>query len=197
MSRRRFIGMGWHLDVGPGVPAHVPRALSGDAHRAGAVVLVALNAWGPGEGGTAFLPGSHKWVERELLGRAEKGLPPPTHQELNLFAANGMRALTEANRVMLPSCACGAALVGTPHAPLSCSFGALVRQSCGGGGGGGASPLHEVEGSPPQTPALVQQVVCEEGSVLLFHPFLIHTGTLNLGKECRLLLNGMARVVVC
>lgn len=196
VSRRRFIGMGWHLDVGPGVPAELPRALTGDAHRAGAVVLVALNDWGPGEGGTAFLPGSHRWIEKELRDRSDKGLPPPSHQELNLFAANGMRGLTESGRVLLPSCGCGAALVGTPHAPLTCTFGALVRKSCevGLGGDGSVSPLHECgEVLPP--PALVQQVVCKEGSVFLFHPFLIHTGTLNLGKDCRLLLNGMARVV--
>ena len=127
VSRRRHVGTGWHLDIGPGASPEAARSAGGgggappDAHRAGAVLLVALSDWLPGGGGTALLPGSHAWVAGELRARAARGAPPPSHQELNLFFAQQLRARTEAGGVLLPSCACGAALAG-------------------GGGGGRARP---------------------------------------------------------
>jgi len=192
-----------------------------DAHLAGAILLLALSDWGPGEGGTAVIPGSHKWVGGELEGRARAGLPPPSHQDLNLLFAQRLRSLAEAGRVLLPSCTCGAPLVGMEVGAAqraggssatyahTCSFAARVEAAVsemsvggsgsggggGGGGGGGAGPTAAGEGGSrlPES-LLVQQVVCKRGDVLLLHPLALHSGTLNLGAGVRLMLNGMVRL---
>ena len=183
VSRRRHVGAGWHLDVGPGVPASSPRTLSPfeDEHAAGCVVLLALNNWANGEGGTCILPGSHHWVARELMSREVSGAPI-THQELNLWAATHMRRLTEEGKVMLQSCTCDGTIKYCPFTQL--------LQECVASSLKGASPLHDSD--PPAV--IVQQLVCPPGSICLLHPLMIHSGTLNLGPNVRLLLNGMARL---
>jgi len=193
VSRRRFRGLGWHLDVGPGVPSSVPRAAGGaDGHRAGVVVLVALSRSPAGAGGTAVIPGSHKWVGARL---AELGEAP--HEDLNVWAAAALRRATERERrVLLPSCACGAAL-GGGGARCSFSQAAAAAAAAAGepaaprGAGEGATPLHE--GS--EAPIYVQQFCAEEGDILLFHPLLLHGGTTNEATWARLMLNGMARTL--
>jgi hypothetical protein len=216
VSRRRHVGTGWHLDIGPGVspeaaraPPRAPGAPCPDAHRAGAVLLLALSPWAAGEGGTAVLPGSHRWVEGELRARAAAGAPLPSHQQLNLHFAREMRARTEAGRVLLPACACGAALAGLAArgsgsgggggAPAhACSYAALVAaQALGAPGTFVAPPASAAGGAAPAPPPaiLCQQAVCPSGSILLLHPLALHSGTLNLSAAgaVRLMLNGMAR----
>jgi hypothetical protein len=63
VSRRRWVGRGWHLDVGPEFGNHEVRTLAGD-YRQGLVVLILLSDSAPGCGGTAVLSGSHKWVHQ-------------------------------------------------------------------------------------------------------------------------------------
>ena len=188
VSRRRFLGLGWHLDVGPGVPASAPRAPGGgDAHRAGAVVLVALSPCPAGAGGTAVIAGSHKWVAARL---AEVGGAP--HEALNVWAATALRRAAEKERrVLLPSCACGAALGGGGG---RCAFAAAAAAAAAAGApapGGGLSPLHEGSAEP----IYVKQFCGEAGDVLIFHPLLLHGGTTVEVPWCRLMLNGMARTV--
>ena len=38
---------------------------------------------------------------------------------------------------------------------------------------------------------IIEQAVYEAGTVILLHPWLIHSGTTNFGEEPRLMLNGM------
>ena len=203
VSRRRHVGTGWHLDVGPGVSPDAVRTLhTRDEHAAGAVLLVALSDWQPAEGGTAILPGSHKWVEAHLRASAAAGLPSPTHQQLNLHFAQLLRAHTEAGKVLLPSCACGAQLVGTPLSPPAhaCAFAdslqAHLEAAAAAAAATHAPPTDSTSSTLP--PLLhVQQLVCPAGSILLMHPLALHSGTLNLSTRgaVRLMLNGMARTV--
>jgi hypothetical protein len=190
VSRRRFLGLGWHIDVGPGVPSSVPRAAGGvDGHRAGAVLLVALSPCPAGGGGTALLPGSHRWVAARL---AALGQAP--HEELNVWAAAALRRATERERrVLLPSCACGAdAGGGGGGCAFACAAAAAAAAAAAepAEGGGGLTPLDEGSAAP----IYAQQFVGEPGDVLIFHPLLLHSGTSNEAAWPRLMLNGMARL---
>jgi ectoine hydroxylase-related dioxygenase (phytanoyl-CoA dioxygenase family) len=164
VSRRRWAGLGWHLDVGPGFANDEARRTAGDA-RQGLVLLLLLSDCAAGGGGTAMLPGSHAWVYEELARGEAAGRPPPTHEALNAAAVARLRALTERGRVVLPPC-------GGARAPLPAE--------AWGGGCDGAAPL------------LVEQVVGRAGDVVLMHPLLLHTGTTNCAAAPRLMANGMA-----
>ena len=41
---------------------------------------------------------------------------------------------------------------------------------------------------------MIEQVVGRAGSVVVMHPWLIHSGTTNLSSEPRLMANGMVRI---
>ena len=58
------------------------------------VLLVLLSDCGPGEGGTALVPGSHFACFAELE-RAAEAHSCPTHEELNRSFVQRMRTLTE------------------------------------------------------------------------------------------------------
>jgi hypothetical protein len=165
VSRRRWAGGGWHVDVGPGFGNDEPRTRAGDA-RQGAVVLVLLSDCAAGGGGTALLPGSHRWVAAEVAARAAAGGAPYTHEDLNAWCVARMRALTEAGRVLLPGCGAKAAPAGDGDWPAW-------------GGGGDVT---------------VEQVIGAAGDVVLLHPLLLHSGTTNACAAPRLMLNGMARI---
>ncbi len=166
VSRRRWAGGGWHVDVGPGFGNDEPRTPAGDC-RQGAVLLVLLSDCAAGAGGTALLPGSHKWVAAEVAARAAAGGAPYSHEELNAWCVARMRALTEAGRVLLPGCAAAATDAADGDWP-----------PWGGGGGGVA----------------VEQVTGAAGDIVLLHPLLLHSGTTNVSSTPRLMLNGMARI---
>lgn len=108
VSRRRWAGLGWHLDVGPGFANDEVRRPCGDA-RQGVVLLLLLSDCAAGGGGTALLPGSHSWVHAELVRAEAAGEQLPTHEALNAWAVARLRALTESGRVALPPCGAGAA----------------------------------------------------------------------------------------
>jgi len=189
ISRRRHIGSGWHLDVGPGVSSSAHRSIPPhqDAHAAGAVLLIALNNLQTGHGGTAFIPGSHLWVQKAMCDREASGSPRYTHEELNVWVASSMRSATESGRVLLPSCQCGG--LSSSHTKSPCNFAQLVQNSLSA----------SISGWSPfcgshKSQVLIQQMVCEEGSILLMHPLLVHSGSLNLGPRVRLLINGMVRL---
>lgn len=86
VSRRRFRGKGWHVDIGPGFPTDAKRLAAGHPLQ-GMIVLVLLSDWKPGAGGTAMVPGSHFWVARKLQQAGSTGI---VHRELNMWCANTM-----------------------------------------------------------------------------------------------------------
>lgn len=81
VNRRRVLGKGWHVDIGPGFCTDKCRTLTGDPKQ-GVVVLVLLSDWNAGGGGTAFIRGSHLWVSEFLKQKHPHGV---THQELNTW----------------------------------------------------------------------------------------------------------------
>ena len=151
--------------MGPGFLNDEPRVPAGDC-RQGAVLLVLLSDCAAGAGGTALLPGSHRWVAAEVAARAAAGGAPHTHEELNAWCVARMRALTEAGRVMLPGCAAAAAEATGGEWPAW-------------GGGGDVA---------------VEQVTGAAGDIVLLHPLLLHSGTTNASNSPRLMLNGMTRI---
>ena len=173
VSRRRWAGGGWHLDVGPGFANTERRSLAGDV-RQGVIVLVLLSDCGPGAGGTALLPLSHHWVASEMRAREAAALPAYSHEELNNLCVARMRAMNETGRLLLPGCAgaVAGADAGADAPGLSAGGGALW-------GGDG--------------PVCAEQVTGRAGDVILLHPLLLHSGTTNCAQQPRQMLNGMAR----
>eukprot|EP00606_Chrysophyceae_sp_TOSAG23-5_P001269 GSChrysophyteH2.ASY1.ANO1.1201.1 assembled CDS len=105
VNRRRVCGKGWHIDIGPGFDLAWHRTLEGHAFQ-GLVLLVLLNDWLPGMGGTALATGSHKWVEgqiREAEAEAEAGAEAGTtglaHKELNQRCIDHMTRLARSKKV--------------------------------------------------------------------------------------------------
>jgi len=166
--------MGWHLDVGPGFGNGEVRTAGGDP-RQGVILLVLLSDCSAGGGGTALLPGSHRWVQAEVERAARAGEAPHTHESLNAWCVARLRALTEGGRVLLPGCHAGG------------GGGNGDGDTAGGGGGG--------DGGCGETGAarhLCEQVTGAAGDVILLHPLLLHSGTANASRAPRLMLNGMA-----
>jgi hypothetical protein len=159
VSRRRFAGKGWHIDSGPGFANDEVRACCGDP-RQGVVLLVALNDWKAGGGGTALVAGSQLAVFDHMT----RAAAPLSHEALNTWVVERMRALAEAGRVELVN--------GDTSARVD------------------ASPL--LEGGDGVL--RVSQVLASAGDIFLLHPLLVHCGTSNETSAPRLMLNGMARV---
>jgi hypothetical protein len=178
VSRRRVLSKGWHIDVGPGFPSDGVRTSKGDP-RQGPIVLLLLTDCAPGEGGTAIIAGSHRWVLRELL-RAEAAGSPPTHEALNLWAVRRLRTATEAGRVLIDpqhacDCACSASgSAATPSVELHAEHPDPLHPEC-------ALSLH------------VQQVSGRAGDVVVLHPLALHSGTQVRSDRVRLMANGVAR----
>ena len=65
VSRRRFRGKGWHIDVGPGFPNDGIRHEYGHPFQC-VVLLLLLTDSEEGGGGTVMIPGSHLMVAKKL-----------------------------------------------------------------------------------------------------------------------------------
>ena len=76
--------------------------------RQGPVIIVLLSDCEAGEGGTAYVPGSHF----PLLSLKEAGASPHTHETVNEEFARRMRALTEGGRVALEAKEVAEGMVG-------------------------------------------------------------------------------------
>ena len=151
VNRRRVRGKGWHVDIGPRFQTTWSRKLSGHFNQ-GVIILVFLSNSRKGVGGTAIIPGSHRWVAEKLASHELEGI---CHQELNSWA---MSAVLESQR-------CDA---------LNLNYRANTNEI-----------------SRPQL-GIIEQIVCEAGTAVLLHPWLIHSGTTNMGNAPRLMINGMA-----
>ena len=63
VNRRRVLGKGWHVDIGPGFDAKAQRSINGHPMQ-GLILLVLLTDSHEGGGGTAFVRGSHRSIIR-------------------------------------------------------------------------------------------------------------------------------------
>eukprot|EP00946_MAST-07B_sp_MAST-7B-sp1_P001218 g1218.t1 len=164
VSRRRFRGKGWHVDIGPGFSTDAPRTVRGHPYQ-GLVVLILLSDWLPGGGGTAMVPGSQEWVRQRLEAAGPGGI---VHQELNAYCVRQMIEKVRAGNVMIP-------VSEARPAQDALSSSSMVEHSNNG-------------------KILLHQVCGKAGDVVLMHPWLVHSGTTNLRSTPRLMANGMVRV---
>ena len=98
VSRRRFRGKGWHIDVGPGFPNDGIRTSEGHPFQA-AILLLLLSDCSEGEGGTAIIPGSHHWVSNKLAECGDAGIP---HSELNQWCVEKVLEQEKSGALRLP-----------------------------------------------------------------------------------------------
>lgn len=182
INRRRVVGKGWHVD---------------SFHAHAVVLLVLLSDWAPGCGGTAIIPGTHAWVYRRWLqmqaqehvdARGDDGataapvrMPDDAaaQRDLNSWVTRSMRALTEQGRVRLMHVGPDAAAMLDPPADAP------------------APSIHDWVASEhviADGAVSAVQIVGRAGDVVLMHPLLIHSGTMNLGQGARILANGLARL---
>ena len=82
VNRRRVEHRGWHVDIGPGFDTSARRTSAGHRYQ-GAVLLLLLSDWAPGEGGTAVVARSHEWVAARLC---EEGPAGVAHDQLSVWA---------------------------------------------------------------------------------------------------------------
>ena len=181
INRRRVVGRGWHLDVGPGFPNTGFRTCKGDV-RQGVVLLLLLSDWPTGGGGTVIVPGSHGWAYAKIKASDEddgdddgvdnqNGL---SHERLNEWLVKRMRVLAERSQVNLYN-----------------GFGSstdLSSQSAGSP----TLPMWGADGPSDGNPLPAIQITGLKGDIVLLHPLLAHSGTMNLSAFPRLLANGMA-----
>ncbi len=181
------------------------------ARRLGCVLVVLLSDWAPGGGGTALIPGSHAWIDRELRRRRHRGEEPPTHAQLNAWLVQQMRVVSEAGRLRLPSCSCSTPESNSPSAEASqdpardhapqCSYAASVdnmldafwthhdpdpalNSAVTGDAGSGDTV-------PPDL-LYATQLTGRAGDIAILHPWTVHSGTTNCSPSlARVMLNGM------
>ena len=85
VNRRRVLGKGWHVDIGPGFDAKAQRSINGHPMQ-GLILLVLLTDSHEGGGGTAFVRGSHRSIIRNGFRENVFGEENGTNQDLNNFA---------------------------------------------------------------------------------------------------------------
>ena len=180
VNRRRFLNKGWHIDVGPGFPNAGPRTVAGD-YRQGVVMLVLLSDCFAGCGGTALVPRSHFSVLSELEGAEIPGASVQSHEQVNTAFVKRMRVLTETKKVVLQCSSCAE----THETPCCFPGPASLERGTLGEAAGQVGPV-----------VRVTQIVGRAGDIILMHPLLLHSGTMNAGWSPRIMANGMARVKV-
>lgn len=192
VSRRRWLNKGWHIDIGPGFPNDGIRSVRGDPHQ-GVVLLLLLTDWLPGGGGTAMIPYSHFWPLRELQ-RVAGTNTSLAHEQLNRHFVDVLRTVTEAGRVVLHCCCQN----GSHH---SAEAAAAVAAPCPAADN--CKRLSDIPSSQRRLPndiegccepILVEQVVGKVGDIVLMHPLLLHSGTANMRRAYRVMMNGMVNV---
>lgn len=200
VNRRRVLGKGWHIDIGPGFDLGWERSLQGHPYQ-GVVALLLLSDWLPGNGGTVLATGSHEWVRRQIevaaravTASAGAGI---AHKELNQGCIDHMLRLARSQRLWIPldgSDATAAAAAAADPETLAVAAG-LTTAATGSTGSPDVNtdgrPLAVVEDGAGYT---LHQVCGRAGDVLLMHPWLIHCGSVNLSTRPRLMANGMVRI---
>jgi len=178
-----------------GFPNEGLRTLQGDP-RQGVVILLLLSDCAPGCGGTALIPGSHLSVLNELEesgASSERNASSEgwSHQALNTAFVQRLRALTEAGRVQLecsacsgrhPNCRGRATHASSGKANHNEEFRERSEKA-------NAPELLDASSSSLEKENLsvvrVIQVSGRAGDVVLMHPLLLHSGTMNCGHTPR------------
>jgi len=93
VNRRRVLGKGWHVDIGPGFDAEAQRRATGHPMQ-GLILLVLLSDSHEGGGGTAFVRGSHRSIIRNGFRHNAFGEENGTNQDLNNFAQQSIQDST-------------------------------------------------------------------------------------------------------
>ena len=93
VNRRRVLGKGWHIDIGPGFDADAQRRSTGHPMQ-GLILLVLLSDSHEGGGGTAFVRGSHRSIIRNGFRENVFGEENGTNQDLNNFAQQSIQDQT-------------------------------------------------------------------------------------------------------
>ena len=101
VSRRRFRGKGWHIDVGPGFPNDGLRYAAGHPFQC-VVLLLLLSDSDAGGGGTVMIPGSHRMVEAKLKNEEPAGV---SHENLNAWCVQQVLAAVKSETLWSGVCA--------------------------------------------------------------------------------------------
>ena len=177
MSRRRFRGKGWHIDIGPGFPTDNKRTSAGHRYQ-GLVVLLLLSDWLPGGGGTAIVPGSHNWVGDMFSSHGDSAEDDDdggiVHQNLNAMCVDRMLGAIR-NQTLI---------IEQQQEKKDHHYQQQEEEQ----------EKQEKMAENMHTNILLEQIVGNAGDVVLMHPWLIHSGTTNLRSVPRLLANGMVRI---
>ena len=177
VSRRRFRGKGWHVDIGPGFSTEQKRTTVGHRFQ-GLIVLVLLSDWLPGGGGTAMVPGSHKWVYDMLVSQQNQNQDGIVHRDLNTLCVNRMLDDVKSQRLS-----------------IRCSEGNKNNNDDDNNNNNDNDDNNNDNSDNGNDSNIhLEQIVGNAGDVVLVHPLLIHSGTTNLRSTPRLLANGMVRL---
>jgi hypothetical protein len=168
VSRRRFRGKGWHIDVGPGFPNDGLRHETGHPFQC-VVLLLLLTDSDAGAGGTVMIPGSHRMVGEKLRCQGAAGM---SHEDLNAWCVEQVLEAIKAGNL-------------------------AIRDSNTGGGVCAALGRVQEQREAPDPLALpreARQIVGKAGDVVLMHPLVVHCGSTNLSSRVRIMGNGMVRM---
>ena len=186
VSRRRYRGKGWHVDIGPGFSTEQKRTTKGHSYQ-GLIVLILLSDWLPGGGGTAMVPGSHRWVYEMLKSHDKDENKDKDSKEDNIDQEDNEDKDNQngiVHRDLNKLC--------VDHMLEAVRNQKLIIQNHAGEAVKDTKPTTEL--TKNSDIIILEQIVGKAGDVVLVHPLLIHSGTTNLRSTPRLLANGMVRI---
>ena len=186
VSRRRYRGKGWHVDIGPGFSTEQKRTTKGHSYQ-GLIVLILLSDWLPGGGGTAMVPGSHRWVYEMLKSHDKDENKDKDSKEDNIDQEDNRDKDNQngiVHRDLNKLC--------VDHMLEAVRNQKLIIQNHAGEAVKDTKPTTEL--TKNSDIIILEQIVGKAGDVVLVHPLLIHSGTTNLRSTPRLLANGMVRI---
>ena len=189
VSRRRFRGKGWHIDVGPGFPNDALRHECGHPFQC-VVLLLLLSDSDPGGGGTVMIPGSHVLVEEKLRAEGDAGI---SHEDLNAWCVEQvLAAIRSGSLALAPGAPPGSACPGLPSKEVEPA--ARGRSDAVEGAEGQHEDGAGLRAGDLTLPHVATQIVGKAGDVVLMHPLMLHCGSTNLSSRVRIMSNGMVRM---
>jgi hypothetical protein len=191
VSRRRFRGKGWHIDVGPGFPNNGLRHKEGHPFQC-VVLLLLLTDSGAGGGGTVMIPGSHRMVAEKLRCQGAGGI---SHEDLNAWCVEQVLDAIKAERLAIRDGSAGGCMaVGGAAAGDSFIKDRVGRAQEQLAAVARAQEPLGASDSPLALPREATQIVGKAGDVVLMHPLVVHCGSTNLSSRVRIMGNGMVRM---
>lgn len=182
VSRRRFRGKGWHIDVGPGFPNNGLRHACGHPFQC-VVLLLLLSDSDAGGGGTVMIPGSHDVVAEKLRAQGDAGI---SHEDLNAWCVEQVLSAIKAESLALAASA--------PPAGSTCLRSTAGEDACSSEAVEGTAGGKSVSAPDLRLPQVAIQIVGKAGDIVLMHPLMLHCGSTNLSSRVRIMGNGMVRM---